>query len=93
MYPKHFFERFWESEQKNQLFVCMPFHNNCDERFETGKERAPEEHAYHWTSFGKEVMKYLGIPQFTLEQFKKERPEEYEAIKKANEEWVEKHTK
>ena len=62
-------------------------------RFKTGKERAPEEHAYHWTSFGREVMKYLGIPQFTLEEFKKERPEEYEAIKKANEEWAKNHSK
>ncbi len=56
--------------------------------FNTGRERAPQEHAYHWSSFGKEVLKYLGIPQFTLEEFQKERPEEYAAIKKANEEWA-----
>ena len=62
-------------------------------KFETGRERSPEEHAYHWTSFGHEVMKYLGIPQFTLEEFKKERPEEYITIKKANNEWAENQKK
>jgi len=33
MYPKYFFENYWASKQKNQLFVCMPFHNNLDEKF------------------------------------------------------------
>jgi hypothetical protein len=33
MYPKFFFERFWEGEQRNELFVCMPFHNAFDSRF------------------------------------------------------------
>jgi len=60
-------------------------------RFETGRERAPEEHAYHWTSLGKEVLKYLGIPQFTLEEFKVNRPEQYKKLEKFNREWAEKH--
>ena len=34
MYPKHFIERFWESEQKNQLFVVMPFDDFVDTKFE-----------------------------------------------------------
>ncbi len=33
MYPKFFFERFWEGEQRNELFVCMPFHDAFDSRF------------------------------------------------------------
>ena len=33
MYPKYFFERFWESEQKNQLFVGAAFDNSIDKRF------------------------------------------------------------
>ncbi|GEM_PF-3225744 len=33
MWSKFFFERFWESEQRNELFVCMPFHHEFDERF------------------------------------------------------------
>ena len=33
MYPKHFFENYWASEQKNQLFVCMPFDDSFDEKF------------------------------------------------------------
>lgn len=33
MYPRHFFERFWESEQKNQLFVGMPLEKSLDSRF------------------------------------------------------------
>ncbi|MFH1311467.1 MAG: hypothetical protein ABIH65_03620 [Nanoarchaeota archaeon] len=34
MYPKHFFERFWKGEQKNELFVCMPFNDSFDKKFE-----------------------------------------------------------
>ena len=33
MYPKFFFERFWDGEQLNELFVCMPFHDSYDKRF------------------------------------------------------------
>ncbi len=33
MYSKFFFERLWGSEQKNELFVCMPFHLVFDSRF------------------------------------------------------------
>ncbi|MFH1643201.1 MAG: TIR domain-containing protein [Patescibacteria group bacterium] len=33
MYPKYFFERFWEGEQKNQLFVGTAFDDSIDERF------------------------------------------------------------
>lgn len=39
--------------------------------FATGRERNPQEHAYHWTSLGYEVMKYLGIHQMTFSEFKK----------------------
>jgi len=33
MYAKFYFERFWEGDQKNHLFVCMPFHDSFDSRF------------------------------------------------------------
>lgn len=33
MYPKFFFERFWEGDQRNELFVCMPFHDSFDNKF------------------------------------------------------------
>lgn len=33
MWTKFFFERFWESEQRNELFVCMSFHQGFDGRF------------------------------------------------------------
>jgi hypothetical protein len=33
MYPKHFFERFWEGEQKNQLFVGIAFDDSVASRF------------------------------------------------------------
>ena len=32
MYPKHFIERFWEGEQKNQIFVGMSFDGNEKEK-------------------------------------------------------------
>lgn len=34
MYIKYFFENYWAPTQKNQLFVCMPFDNSFDEKFE-----------------------------------------------------------
>lgn len=34
MYPKHFFERFWEGEQRNQLFVGVAFDSSVDARFD-----------------------------------------------------------
>ena len=33
MYPKHFFERYWEGEQKNQLFVGIAFDDSVNSRF------------------------------------------------------------
>lgn len=42
MYPKTFFEQFWESEQKNELFVCMPFHDSYNDRFKIFNEAAIE---------------------------------------------------
>ena len=33
MYAKFFFERFWAGEQRNELFVCMPFHDSFDIKF------------------------------------------------------------
>ena len=40
MYPKVFFERFWEGEQRNELFVCMPFHDSFDGKFDVIMEAA-----------------------------------------------------
>ncbi len=34
MYPKHFFENFWEGEQINQLFTGMSFEESLNARFE-----------------------------------------------------------
>src|SRR3989344_7008502 len=34
MYPKHFFERFWEAEQKNQLFVGISFDESINNNFD-----------------------------------------------------------
>jgi len=42
MYPKHFFERFWESEQKNQIFVGLPFDGEVDNTFNLINEIATE---------------------------------------------------
>jgi len=36
MYPKFFFERFWVGDQRNELFVCMPFHDSFDDKLEWG---------------------------------------------------------
>ena len=33
MSVKFFFERLWENEQRNELFVCMPFDKNLDNKF------------------------------------------------------------
>lgn len=33
MYPKYFFERFWDGQQRNELFVCMPFDDSLDDKF------------------------------------------------------------
>ncbi|MEW6499751.1 MAG: hypothetical protein AB1589_45905, partial [Cyanobacteriota bacterium] len=33
MYPKYFFEQFWTGDQRNELFVCMPFHDSFDDKF------------------------------------------------------------
>lgn len=33
MYAKFFFERFWAGDQRNELFVCMPFHDSFDMKF------------------------------------------------------------
>lgn len=40
MYVKFFFERFWEGEQRNELFVCMPFDVSLDKKFEAIREAA-----------------------------------------------------
>lgn len=42
MYPKHFFERFWESEQKNQIFVGTAFDDTLNARFSTIDSTAKE---------------------------------------------------
>src|SRR3989344_6038206 len=42
MYGKFFFERFWEGEQKNILYVFMPFHDSLDNKFESIKKVAKE---------------------------------------------------
>jgi len=51
--------------------------------FATGGARIPTEHAYHWTSFGYEVMKYLSMTCFTMEEFK-EMPGYEEAVEAKN---------
>lgn len=33
MNTRLFLENFWATEQKNELFVCMPFHDSFDEKF------------------------------------------------------------
>lgn len=33
MYAKSFFELFWTADQRNELFVCMPFHDSFDGKF------------------------------------------------------------
>jgi len=33
MYVKFSFERIFENEQRNELFVCMPFHDSLDKKF------------------------------------------------------------
>lgn len=45
------------------------------------------EYAYHWTSFGYEVMKHVGLKQMTLDEFQKS--PEYAQVKKANDNFVE----
>ena len=42
MYPKHFFERFWESEQKNQIFIGLPFDGEVNKVFNTIDEASKE---------------------------------------------------
>jgi len=42
MYAKFFLERFWESEQKNELFVCMSFHDSLDDKFDMLDKAAKE---------------------------------------------------
>ncbi len=42
MYAKFFFERFWEGEQKKELFVCMPFHDSFDSKFNKINNSAKE---------------------------------------------------
>lgn len=38
MHAKHFFENFWPTEQKNEIFVCMPFDDSFDYKFEVFKK-------------------------------------------------------
>jgi len=38
MYPKLFQETFMEGEPRNELFVCMPFHESLNEKFEIIKD-------------------------------------------------------
>ncbi len=42
MYPKSFLENFWRGDQKNVLFVCMPFHDRLNEKFNTIEKVAKE---------------------------------------------------
>lgn len=41
--------------------------------FDTGRKERPLESAYHWTSLAKDLMKYLGLPQLTFEEFKRDK--------------------
>ena len=40
MYVKFSFERIFENKQRNELFVCMPFHDSLDEKFSIIREAA-----------------------------------------------------
>lgn len=42
MYPKHFIERFWESDQKNQIFVAAAFDDSIDKKFQIIDSTAKE---------------------------------------------------
>lgn len=42
--------------------------------FATAREVRPLEHAYRWTSLAKDLMEYLGLPQLTSEEFKRDKP-------------------
>lgn len=56
-------------------FACIIWKNNLG-----------YEYAYHWTSFGYEVMKYIGLNQISLEDFKKTK--EYAQVKQASEDFI-----
>ncbi len=49
-------------------------------RLGTGGSSAPTEHAYHWTPFGDQVMKHLGMKMMTMSEFEKS-PAYPEAVK------------
>jgi len=59
--------------------------------FDTGKCRNPSEYAYHWTSFGREVMKFLCIKRMSKEEFEKS-PQYPDAVK-VLEEYLKKENK
>lgn len=42
MYPKLFHETFMEGDPRNELFVCMPFHESLNEKFEIIKNVASD---------------------------------------------------
>lgn len=42
--------------------------------FHTGREAGrPKDYSYWWTSLAKDLMKYLNLPQLTIEEFKKDK--------------------
>lgn len=41
--------------------------------FDTGRKKRPLEYAYHWTGLAKDLMKYLELPQLTLDEFKRDK--------------------
>lgn len=43
MLPKHFFENFFQGKQENKLFVCMPFDDSLDSKFNIIKKIAEED--------------------------------------------------
>ena len=49
------------------------------------------EYAYHWTPFGYEVMKHIGLNQMTLEEF--EKTPEYSQAKADKDSFVERKNK
>lgn len=64
--------------------------------FATERESCPLAHAYHWTPFGYEVMKYLAIKQIPVEEFEaseghNDYKQNVEAYEKAKEEFKQKY--
>jgi len=65
---KHFGSRDMSAELKMSALRLLDFGLL---KTEWGCYEKGYEYAYHWTSFGKAIMKYMGINEISLEEFKK----------------------